>query len=1136
MSRPRRSPIGVWTPTLLLALVTWTAGADVELLVNSKGNGPNEFPDFEVLCGDVEFGVPLAKLFGLDVDNNYAPLPLIDRFPNDFRGTLAEGEFLAEPNEVKRIRGMLMSFREFNNADPNADKQEIVCIRFRLPLRGPGGVPLGGVGQRWIKFQNGGNAAAAIGPNGPNNPNDPNAKGRSAAWLKPQRVPFGLGNWAGFVSRVRLDPNGDPNTVEADLRQLAKDRIRAVKKGATPRQLMVYDKLVDNSNFMDPKENWIVELTNDDPNVTAIDVEVVFLVEESQFISVAELFNNFSVAITNNPAIAVADPENQRPGEILLDAGSVDVASGDSIVIGAGDVDVPPTSTEPPMLKSTVAEGAVVIEFSTAAPLLDGEAGTHAVQLQPTAADPPGAYHLIDYEQAVGFVGADIAQNLATSVNSTPHDGAYKYAASVVGDTVTITRIDGLPIAAAQILHTNESTVLTDSVLVHPVDYDPHDGSDQGAAYVVDLAPFATGWGRTFLAGPAAKSSRPSDTSFWGGLISAQAISRLQATGAPAPAPAYSGAAPPVSTNQFAYSFNEFSNNYNGNVSGFINYAPNEPSRLYVTRTVAATNGCDPNENGAQLGGCAIDELGNLVLRVDGFGATGGCEGLAADDNIYLFNVGDRTDGALNVIGSGSGDIGAFSGDADWIVRAAATTHSAPQVIPASQTGGTAIYAGPDFAGQYRYGSAFGAISSTTDHRFGSTDQRGTIAYLSQSTPSSRGGGGAGVAPPLVGSAGTAGMLVKDGLGLTNQIAIWGLDPNGGVFSSALATIPPGIIDNCDGYSTSSIYEATNYQSQAAFRGGVAQVALGRNLSGLLVVAATINDGVDSSVADWGANAIAAGFVDPNTGVETLPWTLAGWIDPNTGLGKEFLDGPSGAPAGRLLALGFLTGGTPAGPSLSSPGIDATGNVYFTASFQQYVDGIDDPLSPVDDRFSVGLFRANYDPLLHCFELELLLAVGDTLPDLTAGRDYVISFMGIADSDSISSGAFFSNNVSESAANNIDPSMLADGTAPESLGGLGLNVELTYDYVPCPPLDPNEASYNSMLFVTGAQIPTPDDCPEDLDGSGDVNSTDLSILLSNFGTTSGATKAEGDVDGDGDVDSTDLSQLLGVFGAACPTI
>lgn len=58
-------------------------------------------------------------------------------------------------------------------------------------------------------------------------------------------------------------------------------------------------------------------------------------------------------------------------------------------------------------------------------------------------------------------------------------------------------------------------------------------------------------------------------------------------------------------------------------------------------------------------------------------------------------------------------------------------------------------------------------------------------------------------------------------------------------------------------------------------------------------------------------------------------------------------------------------------------------------------------------------------------------------------------------------------------------------------------------------------------------------CPGDIDGDHDVDSTDLSLLLTNFGLPSGATLEDGDVDGDGDVDSTDLSLLLTVFGSSC---
>jgi len=55
----------------------------------------------------------------------------------------------------------------------------------------------------------------------------------------------------------------------------------------------------------------------------------------------------------------------------------------------------------------------------------------------------------------------------------------------------------------------------------------------------------------------------------------------------------------------------------------------------------------------------------------------------------------------------------------------------------------------------------------------------------------------------------------------------------------------------------------------------------------------------------------------------------------------------------------------------------------------------------------------------------------------------------------------------------------------------------------------------------------------DLDGDGDVDLSDLSQLLSNYGTTSGAEYSDGDLDGDGDVDLSDLSGLLAHYGESC---
>lgn len=59
-------------------------------------------------------------------------------------------------------------------------------------------------------------------------------------------------------------------------------------------------------------------------------------------------------------------------------------------------------------------------------------------------------------------------------------------------------------------------------------------------------------------------------------------------------------------------------------------------------------------------------------------------------------------------------------------------------------------------------------------------------------------------------------------------------------------------------------------------------------------------------------------------------------------------------------------------------------------------------------------------------------------------------------------------------------------------------------------------------------VVTPPTCPGDLDGNGQVDTTDLGILLGAFGTSDA-----GDLNDDGITDTTDLGILLGSFGTTC---
>ena len=70
----------------------------------------------------------------------------------------------------------------------------------------------------------------------------------------------------------------------------------------------------------------------------------------------------------------------------------------------------------------------------------------------------------------------------------------------------------------------------------------------------------------------------------------------------------------------------------------------------------------------------------------------------------------------------------------------------------------------------------------------------------------------------------------------------------------------------------------------------------------------------------------------------------------------------------------------------------------------------------------------------------------------------------------------------------------------------------------------------SMAGLIDLAIPI---CLGDLDDDGNVGLADLAQLLSNYGTTSGATYTDGDLDADGDVDLADLADLLAVYGTSC---
>lgn len=106
-----------------------------------------------------------------------------------------------------------------------------------------------------------------------------------------------------------------------------------------------------------------------------------------------------------------------------------------------------------------------------------------------------------------------------------------------------------------------------------------------------------------------------------------------------------------------------------------------------------------------------------------------------------------------------------------------------------------------------------------------------------------------------------------------------------------------------------------------------------------------------------------------------------------------------------------------------------------------------------------------------------------------------------------------------------------DGGGGVSTSG-GLTVSGTFGQPDAGTLSGGGLTLSGGFWV--AAVANPCTLSGDVDSDGDVDLTDLSTLLANFGTISGGTLQQGDLDGDGDIDLTDLSTLLANFGTMCP--
>ena len=488
--------------------------------------------------------------------------------------------------------------------------------------------------------------------------------------------------------------------------------------------------------------------------------------------------------------------------------------------------------------------------------------------------------------------------------------------------------------------------------------------------YVVDLTSFRSSSGRTFALAPIAKASQQRNVApvFFNGQFGAQALSRRVAANMPflraqyanwnAPGLGVNGdptrntvpgsVAPPAGVSfQFGFAASEFSDGDPSPTSlgaitgGIANFAPNRPSRLYVSRVVAGTNGATDGCNLAQFGMGAVDEDGAVHFRADNFG-TIDCDGFSTvlGNNLFRVDMALRA-AALNVI-SGSFPLGFDMPTTTRLLAGSATPHNVPNAVPRS-IAGRPILIGSNFAVQYVFESIAGtAIAGGAGaHLVGFADHRGSVGYTSKLFPNLFPGAVNGTAGILAGASGSTGL--RDGL------AIFGVGPNGASVSPIARTLPApaaGLDPEHPTWAPTASQQFDHYFSQTAFRGGSSQVALGTDQAGNLVAAGTVYYGFTSpsqtqSPFDNPRNYIAVARIDPLSGSTT--WRAAAWTDATSG--KSILQ--NGATViGNLRP--FSTG---RGPCLSAPMIDSVGNVWFIGSFQRASN---------PGAVSVGLLRATW--------------------------------------------------------------------------------------------------------------------------------------------------------------------------------
>ncbi len=175
-------------------------------------------------------------------------------------------------------------------------------------------------------------------------------------------------------------------------------------------------------------------------------------------------------------------------------------------------------------------------------------------------------------------------------------------------------------------------------------------------------------------------------------------------------------------------------------------------------------------------------------------------------------------------------------------------------------------------------------------------------------------------------------------------------------------------------------------------------------------------------------------------------------------------------------------------------------------------------------------------------------AFGDAYPragwtaDLSTLAHGVDGIVTIVDADTVQVDHFFYDGRGVSVyfylatANNTNAFKVGQRIGPQLLGTAYSDGSLTIDLPAGLTLDGQnaisvwcevaDANFGSGSFVA----PPPPMCPADFDHDGDVDLSDLGVVLADFGCTG---TCSGDVDGDNDTDLSDLGEVLSAYGLPC---